>query len=158
IVDEQFDHVWSTYVDVLRPLLNNKSIVRAIFERSFLRPRDTVYFLKLLATNAIKRPNSAKITPTDFRSSRADYARYFWGELKDELGYLYPFSDRLDEVFFDTFFPASGSKVTYRNLVNPDQVRAEFARFRTSVQRNGFAFEVEDLIDDLIQRSVFGVQ
>ena len=158
-MDRSFDEVWSTYVDASKLLINNKTIVRGVFERSFLRPRDIVYFMKLLSTNCVKRPNAAKITPTDFNNSRADYARYFLGELKDELGYLYAFSDRLEEVFFDLFFPAVAGKVTFRNLVVPGQVRAEFERLKGSVQKGGGpGFEVEDLIDDLIERSVFGVQ
>ena len=71
---------------------------------------------------------------------------------------LYPFSDRIDEVLLDIFYPPVGGKVTLQNLANPDTVRAEFARFKAAVKSVGQTFEVEDLINDLIERSVLGVQ
>ena len=152
--------VWSYYSDngICSP--TKKTILQLLLQRTLNRPRDVVQFMSVLANTVARRPTATKITPTDFDRARTPYAKYFWNEFLDEMGYKYPFLHMIGQTLYEAFFPEVAPGVTNRRSdVRGATLRQKFGTLRKNLEREGVQIgSEEELINDLLAGSILGVQ
>ena len=139
-------------------LQNNKYILDAVIERTMYRPRDIVEFYRIMAQRALISENYDDIGASIFHESRPLYAEYLWNEIVDELNYVYDFAHKIDRVIRTNFFVVKKNQ-TIRNVYVPrDTARKNFVDFCESLTTEGYNPAVSKLMEDLIRRSVLGLQ
>jgi hypothetical protein len=158
--DATLEKVWSHFSDNKVCPPTRKTILQLVLQRTLNRPRDIVQYMQKLATAVSKRQGAVNITPTDFERARSPYAKYFWSEFSDEIGYKYPFRKMIEEALFDCFHQSVGQNVVQRRtMVKGGVLRERFARLQEALESEGVRMgSPEHLVADLMKSSILGVQ
>ncbi|MEQ1618671.1 MAG: hypothetical protein ABL883_10050 [Terricaulis sp.] len=134
----------------------------ALLDRSLLRARDVVAFMRIMATISLQRSGAktAMISAEDYRKARPKYGEHFWNELEDEMRYVYSFGDEIRLELQNLFTSRVGGKkkAFFKPTVTKADVINHFEAFAQRVRSRGQSVDSRELLNDLLKRSVLGAR
>jgi len=146
VYDHDEDSIWFNVVE--KSNLKGKSIWHYILERTLMRPRDIIKFLKYCQRSNTSNTNG-KLDIDQVKEAEVEYSDWLYNEYKDEIYSIMPL-----DVWSDSMEVLSivGKKIPYKN-----EVLDEFKKDKTIVKwcENG-NHEFEDLLKIFYDYSIIG--